>query len=230
VEKVVYTSTVGVLGANTNGRPSSEEDAADIREMVGHYKMTKFMAERAVGNFIKKGLPVVVVNPSTPIGPMDRKPTPTGKIIVDFLNGKIPAYLDTGLNFVDVEDVALGHLLAAQHGRVGQRYILGNRNMKLREFFESLANATGGKPPKVRLPYLPVLIAAHVDEALSTWMRGRQPMIPVTGVKMARKYMYYDCSKAVRELQLPQNPIEGAIEKAIQWFEDNGYAKARKLC
>jgi dihydroflavonol-4-reductase len=230
VEKVVYTSTVGVLSANANGKPSSEEHKADIGEMVGHYKMTKYMAEREVGDYIKKGLAVIIVNPSTPIGPMDRKPTPTGKIIVDFLNGKIPAYLNTGLNFVDVEDVARGHLLAAEHGKAGQRYILGNRNMTLREFFESLATATGRKPPKVRLPYLPVLIAAHVNEALSTWMTGRQPMIPVTGVKMARNYMYFDCSKAVRELQLPQNPVEGAIEKAIHWFEDNGYAKARRLC
>ncbi len=230
IEKVVYTSTVGVLGASTQGKPSNEEDSADIREMVGHYKITKFMAEREVDGFIKQGLPVVIVNPSTPIGPMDRKPTPTGKIIVDFLNGKIPAYLDTGLNFVDVEDVALGHVLAARHGKVGQRYILGNRNMTLREFFECLANATGGEPPKVRLPYLPVLIAAHLNEALSTWLTRRQPMIPVTGVKMARKYMYFDCSKAVRELQLPQSPVEGAIKKAIQWFEANGYARARRLC
>ncbi len=230
VEKVVYTSTVGVLGASRNGKLSSEDDSADIREMVGHYKITKFIAEREVDGFIKKGLPVVIVNPSTPIGPMDRKPTPTGKIIVDFLNGRIPAYIDTGLNFVDVEDVALGHVLAAQHGKIGQRYILGNRNMTIREFFESLANVTGRKAPKVRLPYMPVLMAAHVNEAMSTWLTGRQPMIPVAGVKMARKYMYFDCSKAVRELQLTQNPIEGAIEKAIKWFEDNGYAKARKLC
>ncbi len=230
IEKVVYTSTVGVLSASTKGKPSNEEDTADIREMVGHYKISKFMAEREVDGFTKKGLPVVIVNPSTPIGPMDRKPTPTGKIIVDFLNGKIPAYLDTGLNFVDVEDVALGHVLAARHGTVGQRYILGNRNMTLREFFESLANATGEEPPKVRLPYLPVLIAAHVNEALSTWLTRRQPMIPVTGVKMARKYMYFDCSKAVRELRLPQSSVEGAIKKAVRWFEANGYAKARRLC
>ncbi len=229
VEKVVYTSTVGVLGAGSNSKPTREEDPADIRDMVGHYKLTKFMAEREAGEFINKGLAVVIVNPSTPIGSMDRKPTPTGKIIVDFLNGKIPAYLDTGLNFVDVEDVALGHLLAAEHGKAGQRYILGNRNMTLREFFGSLANAAGKKPPSVRLPYLPVLIAAHVNEALSRWMTGRQPMIPLTGVKMARNYMYYDCSKAVRELQLPQHPVEAAIEKAIQWFEDNGYAKARTV-
>jgi dihydroflavonol-4-reductase len=227
VERVVYTSTVGVLAAGSNGKPSNEETQADIHEMVGHYKKSKFLAEQEVRHFIEQGLPVVIVNPSTPIGPFDRKPTPTGKIIVDLLNGKMPAYLDTGLNFVDVEDVAAGHVLAAQQGRVGEKYILGNRNMTLKEFFEFIAGATGTKPPKVRLPYLPVLIAAHVDEALSKWVTGRQPRIPLTGVKMSKNYMYFDCAKAVKELHLPQSPIEGAIEKAVRWFKDNGYVKAR---
>jgi dihydroflavonol-4-reductase len=227
VDKVVYTSTVGVLAAGSNGRPSNEETRAGIHEMVGHYKKSKYLAEQEVYRFIERGLPAVIVNPSTPIGPFDRKPTPTGKIIVDFLNGEMPAYLDTGLNFVDVEDVAAGHILAAQQGRVGDKYILGNRNMTLRDFFGSLADATGEKPPTVRLPYLPVLIAAHVDEALSKWVTGHQPRIPITGVKMARHYMYVDCAKAVKELRLPQSPVEGAIKKAIQWFEDSGYIKAR---
>jgi len=230
VEKVVYTSTVGVLSTSTKGKLSNEEDSADIREMVGHYKITKYLAEREVEGFIKKGLPVVIVSPSTPIGSKDCKPTPTGKIIVDFLNRRIPAYLETGLNFVDVEDVALGHVLAARRGKIGQKYILGNRNMTLKEFFTSLADATGRKPPKVRLPYLPVLIAAHANEAMSRWLTGRQPVIPVTGVKMARKYMYFDCSKAVRELQLPQNPIERAIDKAVAWFELSGYATSSRQC
>lgn len=225
IEKVVYTSTVGVLAARSNGKPSNEESPVNIKEMVGHYKKTKFIAEREVYHFIEKGVPVVIVNPSTPIGPMDRKPTPTGKTIVDFLNGKIPAYVDTGLNFVDVEDVATGHWLASLYGRIGQRYILGNKNITLRGFFESLARITGRRPPKVRLPYLPILLAAYVDETISTWVTHRHPRIPLTGVKMARKYMYFDCSKAVRELHMPQNPIEGAMKRAIIWFEKNGYIK-----
>jgi dihydroflavonol-4-reductase len=194
--------------------------------MIGHYKRSKFLAEREVNDFVRQGVPAVVVSPSTPIGPMDRKPTPTGKIIVDFLNNRIPAYLDTGLNFVSVEDVATGHWLASLHGRIGQRYILGNKNMTLREFFECLADRTGRKPPKVRLPYLPVLCAAYIDEACSTWVTGRHPRIPLTGVKMARKYMYFDCSKAVRDLKIPQNPIEDAVERAVDWFKRNGYVRS----
>ena len=224
IEKIVYTSTVGVLATCSNGKPSNEETPVSIRDMVGDYKKSKFIAEKEVFDFIKKGAQVVIVNPTTPVGPMDKKPTPTGKIIVDFLNGKIPAYLDTGMNFVDVEDVASGHLLAAQHGRVGQRYILGNKNISLNKFFENLASITGKKPPKVRLPYLPVLLAAYVNEALSR-ITNRYPVIPLTGVKMARKYMYFDCSKAVKELNMPQNPVENAIEKAIDWFRGHGYVK-----
>lgn len=227
LEKVVYTSTVGVLAPNRNGRPSCEEMASDIKQMVGHYKSSKFIAEREVEGFRRKGLPVVIVNPSTPIGAMDRKPTPTGQIIVDFLNDRIPAYLDTGLNIVDVDDVAAGHLLAARRGRIGERYILGNRNVTLKDFFGLLASATGKPAPQVRLPYLPVLIAAHFDTAISKLITGKPPHIPLTGVQMAKHYMHFDCSKAVEELHLPQSPIEGAIEKAIEWFTRKGYRKAR---
>ena len=172
---------MGVLAPSSDGRPSTEDTPSDIKQMVGHYKASKFIAEREVDGFVKKGLPVVIVNPSTPIGAMDRKPTPTGQIIVDFLNGRIPAYLDTGLNMVDVEDVAAGHLLAAERGRIGERYILGNRNMTLRELFELLAGATGRPAPTVRLPYLPVLLAAHIDTGLSKVIPGRKPRIPLTG-------------------------------------------------
>jgi dihydroflavonol-4-reductase len=226
VEKVVYTSTVGVLATSTDGTPTNEDTPAQIGSMVGDYKRSKFLAEKEVYGFIEKGLPAVIVNPSTPIGPMDRKPTPTGKIIVDFLNGKIPAYLDTGLNFVDVEDVAAGHLLASTRGYVGQRYILGNVNMTLREFFAELARLTGRKPPRVRLPYAPVLLAAHVDEAVSR-LTGRHPTIPLTGVRMAGKYMFFDCSKAI-VLGMPQTPIENAIIKAVDWFEGNGYIRKKR--
>ncbi len=227
-EKVVYTSTVGVLATSSDGKPANEETASSIRDMVGHYKRSKFIAEKEVFRFIEQGAPITIVNPSTPIGPMDRKPTPTGKMIVDFMNGALPAYLDTGLNFVDVEDVAAGHWLAAEKGKTGQKYILGNRNLSLREFLESLAAITGRKAPKVRLPYLPVLLAAYVDETLSA-LRGTSPRIPVTGVKMARKYMYYDCSKAVRELGMPQSPVESAIERAVNWFRESGFVKDENL-
>jgi dihydroflavonol-4-reductase len=226
VEKVVYTSTVGVLAARGDGTPSNEESAATFRDMVGHYKKSKFLAENEVRHSIEQGLPVVIVNPSTPVGSFDRKPTPTGKIIVDFVNGRIPAYVDTGLNFVDVEDVAAGHVEAARSGRVGQRYILGNRNMTLRDFFAVLARMTGRTRRLIRLPYAPVLAASYVNEALSR-ITGKPPAIPLTGVKMAGTYMFFDCTKAVSELRLPQSPIEGALEKALQWFERNDYIEER---
>jgi dihydroflavonol-4-reductase len=229
VEKIVYTSSAGVLPFCTQGESVSENSRAAIGDMIGHYKKSKFLAEQAVYPFVDAGLPVVIVNPSTPIGAYDSKPTPTGRIVVDFLNGKIPAYLDTGLNFVDVEDVAAGHVLAAQRGRIGHRYILGNRNMKLREFFSCVAAQTGHEPPAIRLPYLPVLLAAYANEAFSR-ATGTQPRIPLTGVKLAKNYMYYDCSKAVQELKLPQSPVEQAIKKAIQWFQENGYVPARQKC
>jgi dihydroflavonol-4-reductase len=227
VEKVVYTSSVGTLAASIDGKQSTEETPVSFSDMYGHYKRSKFLAEREVYGFVDKGLPVVIVNPSTPVGPMDTKPTPTGRIIVDFLNGRMPAYLDTGLNFADVEDVACGHLLACQYGIVGEKYILGNRNMSLGDFLGLIARITGRKPPLVRLPYLPVLAAAYINELISN-VTKRPPLIPLTGVRMARRYMYFDSSKAVRDFKLPQGPIEIAIEKAIAWFSDNGYLVKRK--
>ncbi len=224
-QRVVYTSTVGVLRASSNGEPANEGSSGSFNEMVGHYKRSKFMAEREVCGFAEKGLPVVIVNPSTPVGPMDRKPTPTGKIIVDFLNGRIPAYIDTGLNFVAVEDVAAGHWLASVKGKIGQRYILGNKNMTLRDFLETLALVTGLKPPKIRLPYLPVLFAAHVNEAVSRWVTHRPPAIPLEGVRMAGKYMYFKSSRAVEELQMPQTPVESALQRAAEWYSKHGYTK-----
>jgi dihydroflavonol-4-reductase len=226
VEKVIYTSSVGVLAASSNGKVSNEESRATINDMVGHYKRSKFVAEDEVHSFIRKGVPAVIVYPSTPIGPNDRKPTPTGKTIVDFLNGRIPAFLDTGLNFVDVGDVAAGHWLASQHGEIGQSYILGNKNITLKEFFESLAHINGCQPPKIRLPYLPVLLAAYVDETISTLITRRPPRIPLTGVKMAKKYMYFDSSRAVKELHMPQTPVENAMAQAIEWFIEKGFAKS----
>ena len=224
LDKVVYTSSVGTLGNPGDGTPGNERTPVDFSQMVGDYKKSKFLAERAAESFLEKGLPLVIVNPSTPVGPMDIKPTPTGKIIVDFLNRKMPAYLDTGLNLLDVETCARGHLLAAQKGRIGEKYILGNENLTLARIFALLSGITGLKPPAVRLPYLPILLAAYANHALST-LTGREPLIPLAGVQMAAKFMYFDPSKAVNELGLPLTPVEGSLERAVAWFRNNGYAK-----
>jgi dihydroflavonol-4-reductase len=225
VDRIVYTSTVGVWPGSGDKTPVNEACPSCLEYMIGDYKRSKFMAETEVFRFIEAGLPVVIVNPSTPVGLMDRKPTPTGKMIVDFLNGKIPAYLNTGLNFVDVEDVAAGHWLAAIYGRIGQRYILGNKNMTLKSFFTALAHIAGKKPPRIRLPYYPVLLAARADEMISSRILHREPRIPVSGVKMAKKYMFFDCSKAVKQLRLPQTPVAQAVKKAIDWYTNNGYIR-----
>jgi dihydroflavonol-4-reductase len=225
--KVVYTSTVGVLAPGKGGKPGSEETPARLRDLAGHYKRSKFLAEQEVRRFIAKGLRAVIVNPTAPIGAMDKKPTPTGKIIVDFLNGKMPAYLDTGLNFVDVEDVAEAHVLASASGIVGESYILGNANLTLKQFLQMLARLTGRKPPRWKLPYAPVLCLALINEGLSRLSGKKQPAIPLDGVRMARRYMFFDCSKAVGTLGMPQNSVEIAAMKAINWYRGSGYVSGR---
>lgn len=225
VRTVVYTSTCGVLAPAVNGKPTNEDSRPPLSAMVGHYKRSKFLAEDEVRRFVGKGVHVVIVNPTTPIGSMDRKPTPTGKVILDFLNGKMPAFLDTGLNFVDVEDVAIGHWLASERGSSGERYILGHANLRLEAFLKILAEATGMEPPAWKLPYIPVLWAAYVNEGLCRLTGKGAPMIPLTGVRMARHYMFFDCSKAVTQLAMPQNSLELAAEKAIDWYMRNGYVK-----
>jgi dihydroflavonol-4-reductase len=224
VSRVVYTSSVGTLGNPGNGTPGDETTPVTLADMVGHYKKSKFLAEREAESFVARGLPLVIVNPSTPIGPLDIKPTPTGKIIVDFLNRKMPAYLDTGLNIIDVEDCARGHLMAARLGRTGEKYILGNQNLTLRDIFAMMEEVTGLPAPKVRLPYTPILLAAYVNEAYS-YLTGKEPLIPLAGVQMARKFMFFDSAKAVRELGLPQRPVIDALRRAVEWFRSNGYAK-----
>jgi len=223
LSRVVYTSSVGTLGNPGDGTPGSEDTPVTLDDMVGHYKKSKFLAERAAEDFIGRGLPLTIVNPSTPVGPMDVKPTPTGRIIVDFLNRKMPAYLDTGLNIIAVEDCARGHILAEQKGAVGGKYILGNANLTLREIFAVLADLTGLAAPKVRLPYAPILLAAYVNEGLSK-LTGREPLIPLAGVQMAAKFMYFDSTRAVRELGLPQTPVRDALQRSVEWFRQNGYA------
>lgn len=214
VPRVVYTSSVGALGLNADGSPAHEETPVRLQDMVGDYKRSKFLAEREAEKFAARGLPLVIVNPSTPVGPGDWKPTPTGKIIADYLNGRMPAYLDTGLNLIHVKDVAAGHLLALEKGRVGEKYILGNRNLTLAEIFRLLEDISRIPAPRICLPYTPILALAYFFQALSTFTH-REPLIPLDGVKMARKLMFFDCRKAVQELGLPQTPVEEALREAV---------------
>jgi dihydroflavonol-4-reductase len=224
VSRVVYTSTVGALGNPGDGTPGTEETPVTLAGMVGHYKRSKFLAEEVVLEFARQGLPVVLVHPSAPVGPWDSRPTPTGQIIVDYLKGRMPAYLETGLNLIHVRDVAQGHLLAEGKGRVGEKYILGNQNLSLSEIFWMLAEITNIPAPKVRLPYWPILALSYLDEFWATHVSGKPPRMPVAGLKMAKKFMYFDSSKAIRELGLPQTPVRQALEEAVTWFQEHGYA------
>jgi dihydroflavonol-4-reductase len=223
VERIVYTSTIGAIGLPASGGPGTEETPVSILQMSGHYKRSKFQAEQEVLKLAAHGLPVVIVNPSAPVGARDVKPTPTGQIIVDFMKRRMKAYIHTGLNLVDVDDVAMGHILAMEKGRVGQRYILGHRNMSLYEVFTVLSRLTGVPAPTVKLPRTGVLPLAYANEWISNYITHRPPRIPLEGVKMAKYMMHYDCSKAIRELGLPQTPVEVALEKAVMWFKTHGY-------
>jgi dihydroflavonol-4-reductase len=225
--RVVYTSSVGTLAISNGAVPANENARAHLDDMVGDYKRSKFLAERVVDQWIDRGLPVVVVSPSTPVGEGDVKPTPTGQIIVDFLRGRLPAYVDTGLNLIDVRDVALGHLLAADRGRPGQSYILGNANLTLQQLLEVLGQITGRRPPRLRLPHWVPLAIAHVETPVARWL-GRPPRVPLDGVRMSMKTMFFDPAKAVRELGVPQSPIEPAIERAVSWFIDHDYARSAR--
>ena len=228
--RIVYTSTVGCVGlpGPVNGRivPSDETAQTDEAAMSNHYKRSKWRAEQIAFDCARKGLPVVIVNPSTPVGPRDVKPTPTGKIIVDFLNRRMPAYIDTGLNWVHVRDVAVGHILAAEKGRVGERYILGNEqgNWTFREALAVLAEITGLPAPQFRVPYHLALTAAYFDEAVSLLTR-KPPRAPLAGVRMAKYKMFFNPQKAIRELGLPQTPPKRALEDAVHWFAENGYVE-----
>ena len=225
VEKVIYTSSVATLGLPGDGTAGNEETPVSLADMVGDYKRSKFLAEQVAVRYAREGLPVVIVNPSTPVGIGDLKPTPTGKLIVDFLNGKLPAYVDTGLNLVDVEDVARGHVLAADKGQVGEKYILGHENLTLQQILALLAELSGRPAPRFKVPYALALGVAYADAALARLIPGREPFAPPVGVKLSKKKMFFDPSKAVRELGLPQTPVREALRKAVQWFEENGYVR-----
>jgi len=224
VERFVYTSSVGTLVPPRSRNLPDEQTRLHLKDMIGHYKRSKYLAEQEALQAAERGQPVVIVNPTAPVGPGDWKPTPTGRIIVDFLNGHLPAYVDTGLNFVSVEDVAKGHWLAAQRGQPGERYILGDRNLTLKEFLQMLSDLSGRPMPRLRLPHaLPYL--ASVADLLTSRLLGRAPRIPLEGVRMARHKMFVDASKAVHELEFQPAPLPAAVACAIRWYNDNGYVK-----
>jgi len=227
VERFIYTSSVATLVVPRNGHLPNEDTVADLEEMIGHYKRSKFLAEMEAFRAAAGGLPVVIVNPTTPVGPGDWKPTPTGRVILDFLRGRMPGYVETGLNVVPVEDAAAGHLLAAEHGRIGQRYILGGRNMTLKEILDALSAITGRPAPRVKLPHALAMMAGYADSVVSFLLR-REQQIPLEGVRMARHKMFVDGSKAERELGFRAGSVEGALERAVWWYEANGYVASER--
>ncbi|MFN0121053.1 MAG: hopanoid-associated sugar epimerase [Blastocatellia bacterium] len=221
--RFIHTSSVAAIGVPAPGTLANEETQTTAAALVGDYKKSKYLAEQAALAAARGGLDVVIVNPSTPIGAYDVKPTPTGEIILRFLQDRMPAYVRTGLNLIDVRDVARGHILAWQKGRTGERYILGNRNLTLREMLEMLAAITGKPAPRWRVPHALPLAVAWADEmALARWF-GKTPQVSYYSVQMSRHAMYYDAARAIRELGLPQTPVEQALETAVRWFRDHGY-------
>jgi dihydroflavonol-4-reductase len=226
VERLIYTSTVATIAVDRPTLPN-EATAAKLEEMVGHYKRSKWMAEREVLNAAKDGLPAVVAMPTTPVGPWDWKPTPTGKIILDFLNGKMPGYVETGLNFVGVEECAAGHLLIAEKGKIGERYLLGGENLTLKQLLDTLAKITGLPAPKLKIPHGVALGVAYANTIFSRLI-GRAPGITIEGVKIAQHMMFVDCTRAQRELGFKAGPVPAALERAVRWYEANDYVTARR--
>jgi dihydroflavonol-4-reductase len=221
VQRIVYTSSVATIGIPADGTPGDEQSANSLENMIGHYKRSKYLAEEVVREAARDGISVVIVSPSTPVGPGDVKPTPTGQLVLDAAAGRMPAYVDTGLNIVHVDDVAAGHLLAYERGRPGERYILGGQDMSLREILEVIARLEGRNPPRVRLPYGVVLPIAYLAEGFAR-LTGRSGRITLEGVRMSRKKMFFSSAKAVRELGYRWRPPVQAFEDAIRWFRDNG--------
>ena len=221
VERIVYTSSVATLGRANHGLPADEKTPVTLNDMIGHYKRSKFLAEAEVTALAEKqDLPVVIVNPSTPIGPRDIKPTPSGRMIRDAAFGRIPAFVDTGLNIVHVDDVATGHQLALERGRLGERYILGGTNMSLRQILGEIANIAGRKPPRIRLPHNLLLPIAYVTEIWFRLAGAGEPLLTVDGVRMAKKRMYFSSEKATRELGYHPRAATEAIRDAVAWFQN----------
>jgi len=226
VQQLIYTSTVATIAVDRPQLPNEFTDAK-LDEMIGHYKRSKWMAEQEALQAAKEGLPVIVAMPTTPVGPWDWKPTPTGKIILDFLNGKMPGYVETGLNFVGVEECAAGHLLAAEKGKIGERYLLGAENLTLKEMLDALAKITGLAAPSMKIPHRVALGVAYVETGFSRLL-GKEPQIPVEGVKIAQHKMFVDVSRAQRELGFQPGPVSAALERAVRWYQANGYVSPRR--
>ena len=224
VRSVIYTSSVATMGFTGNGHPAGEDSPVALSDMIGHYKRSKFMAEQVAIEAGRNGLRVVTVNPTTPIGEQDVKPTPTGRIVVDFLKGKFPAYVDTGLNLVDVSECARGHIAALEKGKSGERYILGGENLTLKQILDKLGAISGLPSPKVKLPYFVAYLAGAVDETVSGRLLGREPRATIETVRMGKKKMWASSSKAERELGWKTLSADGALRRAVEWFRANGYA------
>ncbi|HIK38707.1 MAG: NAD-dependent epimerase/dehydratase family protein [Geminocystis sp.] len=219
IKRIVYTSSVAAIGVREDGVLADEEYQSPVEKLIGNYKKSKYYAEQEAHFAVELGQDIVIVNPTTPIGAYDSKPTPTGEIILRFLRGKMPAFVNTGLNFIHVKDVAMGHILALEKGKAGRRYILGSQNLTLAEFLEKVAEVVGKSPPKMKLPHWLPLTIAYVDEYILTKL-GKSPSLSTEAVKMSSQYMYYNPSRAIRELGLPQTDITLAIQEAVAWFKD----------
>jgi dihydroflavonol-4-reductase len=224
VRRVVYTSSVATMGFQSNGHLANEESPVSLANMIGPYKRSKYMAEELAIEAGKSGMDVVVVNPTTPVGERDIKPTPTGRIVVDFLKKKFPAYVDTGLNLVDVAECAQGHIAALEKGRSGERYILGGENLTLKQILDRLADITGLPSPKIRVPYVVALATGVVDQVVTGYIRNREPRATIDAVRMGRKKMFVSSGKAEHDLGWKTVPVNAALRRAVEWFRANGYA------
>src|SRR5580704_1700637 len=224
VRRVVHTSSVATMGFTSNGHLADESSPVELGSMIGPYKRSKFMAEELALKAGRSGMDVVVVNPTTPVGEQDIRPTPTGRIVVDFLKKRFPAYVDTGLNLVDVRECARGHLIALEKGRSGERYILGGENLTLKQILDKLAVITGLPSPKVRVPYAMALAAGVVDEMVTGRILGKEPRATIDAVRMGRKKMFVSSAKAERDLGWNPSPVDGALRRAVEWFQTHEYA------
>lgn len=223
VSRIVYTSSVATLGHTADGAPADESTPSSLDDMIGHYKRSKFMAEHIVRKLVaEQQLPAVIVNPAGPVGPRDIKPTPTGQMVLDTMRGRMPGYIDTGLNIVHVDDVAEGHLLAFDKGISGERYILGGDNLPLKEILTRIAVLSGRRPPRIRMPYYAALPVAWLSEAVASMTGSAQPLIAVDGVRMTRKHMYFSSDKAQRQLGYAPRPAQAGLEDAVTWFQQHG--------
>jgi len=224
VKRIVHTSSVATMGFNSKGHPADEDSPVSLADMIGHYKRSKFMSEQIALEAGCNGMHVVTVNPTTPIGERDVKPTPTGRIVVDFLKRKFPAYVETGLNLVDVRECALGHIAALEKGKPGERYILGGENLTLKQILDKLGGITGLPSPKIKLPYFFAFATGVVDEAITGRLMKKEPRATVDTVRMGRKKMFASSGKAERELGWKIVPVDSALQRAVEWFRSNGYA------